>query len=267
MFKHSGSTMNKDMFRVSFNTGFIPADNLICCDRELVSPEDAHKDFERLPADFNIYFSFKDYCEGIEGALPCRSDKTELNDLCSNCAKLMSKEVQHWKEAKEIINKHTRLSIEQARQLIPNQEEFLAEGAKKKLKWKPEQYKIEASMFEREQDGSQTQEESKTGAEQRSRIQTIIESHIDMNEEQIPLGDNDENQDKRESLTNTQKSSASFFSRATSFGNSTVALAEKEMAQQQKQLRESNRTLMLKYEELSKKEQDDATKDELLVIR
>ena len=42
IFKHSGSTMNSEIFRLSFNTGFIPSRNMIHCNREMVSPEDAH---------------------------------------------------------------------------------------------------------------------------------------------------------------------------------------------------------------------------------
>ena len=64
IFKHAGSTMNSEIFRLSFNTGFIPSRNMIHCNREMVSPEDAHEDFNKLPADFNIYLSFKDYCKG-----------------------------------------------------------------------------------------------------------------------------------------------------------------------------------------------------------
>ena len=85
------------MFRLSFNTGFIPASNLFHCGREMVSPEDAHKDYTKLPADFNIYLSFQDYCKGWEGAPPCRNNETELDDLCKRCSNLMNDEINNWK--------------------------------------------------------------------------------------------------------------------------------------------------------------------------
>lgn len=62
-FKHSGSTGNYDMFRVSFNTGFIPALNEIICNRLMISPEDLHKDFNKIPIDFSVSFKFTDFCK------------------------------------------------------------------------------------------------------------------------------------------------------------------------------------------------------------
>jgi len=47
----------------------------------------------------------------------------------------MSDEIEHWKVSQKILEKHDFPSIESARKLIANQDEFIKQGRHKVLKW------------------------------------------------------------------------------------------------------------------------------------
>lgn len=71
--KHMGSMTVSNIFRISFNTAFVPYNNTIKIDRLQIGPEDVHKDFNKIPNEFYVDLKFADYCE------TCRSYKTPIN--------------------------------------------------------------------------------------------------------------------------------------------------------------------------------------------
>ena len=54
----------------------------------------------------------------------------------------MREEIHNWDKAKQILDSHDMPTMDEARKLIPNQNEFIAQGVKKSLKWDPKVYKI-----------------------------------------------------------------------------------------------------------------------------
>lgn len=117
-FKTVGSISNSNLFRTTFNTAFIGRNNLFEVNRRCISPEDLHKDTYTFAEDFFVRFTFEDYCKGEAGTnerRPCRSVETPLNEICDNCTSIMKEEIQHWREAQEILANHDRPSVETAR--------------------------------------------------------------------------------------------------------------------------------------------------------
>jgi phosphatidylinositol-3,4,5-trisphosphate 3-phosphatase/dual-specificity protein phosphatase PTEN len=117
-FKTVGSISNSNLFRTTFNTAFIGRNNLFEVNRRCISPENLHKDTYTFAEDFFVRFTFEDYCKGEAGTnerRPCRSVETPLNEICDNCTSIMKEEIQHWREAQEILANHDRPSVETAR--------------------------------------------------------------------------------------------------------------------------------------------------------
>jgi len=63
-FNALGTISNSDLFRVTFNTAFIPSTNVLKLNRYEISPEKLHKDFDKFPEDFEAIFEFEDFCKG-----------------------------------------------------------------------------------------------------------------------------------------------------------------------------------------------------------
>ena len=63
-FNHMGTLSNSDLFRVTFNTAFIPKHNILKLNRYEISPEKVHKDFDKFPEDFEVILVFEDFCKG-----------------------------------------------------------------------------------------------------------------------------------------------------------------------------------------------------------
>ena len=61
-FKYATTFSTSDLFRVTFNTAFINGDNLLKINREQISPENLHKDFEKFSKKFSCKFIFSDFC-------------------------------------------------------------------------------------------------------------------------------------------------------------------------------------------------------------
>ena len=64
----------------------------------MISPEDLHKDFNKIPVDFSVSFKFTDFCKDRKDSegndiQRCKSQETELEDLCSKCKNIMQDEV------------------------------------------------------------------------------------------------------------------------------------------------------------------------------
>ena len=120
---------NSKLMRISFNTAFIGASNKLECTRWNISPEDLHKDYSKFENDFFVRFEFKDYCK------KCQSHVTELDDICKTCLSVCSEEINNWRKAKAIMDKHDFPSIEVSRKLIKPSVEFLKKAETKTLKW------------------------------------------------------------------------------------------------------------------------------------
>ena len=129
------------MFRYSFNTAFTPYDNTLFCSRIEISPEKKQKNYKKLPEDFRVIFEFENFCE------TCKSHLTKIDDLCDRCKKVMPEEIDNWKMITRILEQHDMPSLEQAKQLIPNQEKFLNDAQLKPIKFSSENFQIDRSVF------------------------------------------------------------------------------------------------------------------------
>ena len=75
------------MFRLMFNTAFIPPDNCLELSKMELSPEDIRKDKDKkIKKDFKIRLYFKDFCK------MCKPESTEVEDLCPACVAEMGQE-------------------------------------------------------------------------------------------------------------------------------------------------------------------------------
>ena len=70
--------------------------------------------------DFCAIFEFDNFCN------ICKSHLTQIDNLCDNCKIAMPEEIENWKQIKQILDQHDKPTLEQARQLIGKQEEFLS---------------------------------------------------------------------------------------------------------------------------------------------
>lgn len=116
-FKAIGKLTTSNLFRISFNTAFIDRSNKIVVDKTLISPESLHNS-SVFADDFEMTLTFQDYCvdeknpktgEIIKYA--CRSHSTPIENLCKNCKVMMSEEIENWKLATEILEKHDKPTI------------------------------------------------------------------------------------------------------------------------------------------------------------
>lgn len=78
-FKNKGKTSNSSLFRITFNTAFIAANNQMKCTRWQISPEDLQKDFNKFDNNFLVELEFEDFCHGSIDKPPCMSHVTELD--------------------------------------------------------------------------------------------------------------------------------------------------------------------------------------------
>ena len=85
-FNNMGTLSNSDLFRVTFNTAFIPQNNILKLHRYEISPEKMHKDFDKFPEDFEVILEFEDFCQGKINSVtkqverpPCNSTTTKLD--------------------------------------------------------------------------------------------------------------------------------------------------------------------------------------------
>ena len=79
-FKHQGFTSNDEMIRITFNTAFIPENNILEAGKWELSPEDIRKDKnKKIPKDFKLRLFFKDFCS------TCNAYETDIDALCANC--------------------------------------------------------------------------------------------------------------------------------------------------------------------------------------
>ena len=60
----------------------------------------------------------------------------------------MPVEIENWKMIKQTLSQHEMPTLEQARQLIGNQEEFLEAAEHKPIKFSSDNYLIDRSVFE-----------------------------------------------------------------------------------------------------------------------
>lgn len=104
--------------------------------------------------DFAVVLQFQDVCEGeyddkgiMQIRPPCRSHCTALQDICSNCRAKMPDEIKNWEMAHEILKNHNYPTMQQARKIIKNQEQFIAEGRTKQIIWNSDDYKIGIDYF------------------------------------------------------------------------------------------------------------------------
>lgn len=68
--------------------------------KNMLSPESIMKDSNKLAKDFAVILEFEDACEA------CSSTETDLEHICENCRNEMKEEIEHWREAKHIIEEH-----------------------------------------------------------------------------------------------------------------------------------------------------------------
>lgn len=61
-FKEIGWSVS-NLFRIGFDTAFIPSNNILEIDRFQISPEDLHKDHKRFVDDFHVKIEFEDFCQ------------------------------------------------------------------------------------------------------------------------------------------------------------------------------------------------------------
>ena len=118
-FFKKGFFKDKLMFRYSFNTAFVPYHNTLFCSRIEISPEKKQKNYKKIPEDFRVLFEFQNFCD------TCKSHLTPIDNLCTKCKEVMPVEIENWKMIKQTLAQHEMPTLEQARQLIGNQEEFL----------------------------------------------------------------------------------------------------------------------------------------------
>lgn len=75
------------MFRIMFNTAFIPENNVLEAGKWELSPEDIRKDKDKkIPKDFKLRLYFTDFCD------TCSSYDTEIKDLCEKCKEEIGEE-------------------------------------------------------------------------------------------------------------------------------------------------------------------------------
>jgi len=144
------------LFRITFNTAFLNVGNKLTIKRLNISPENLHKKTDMFKKDFMITLHFDDVCQGefddkgiMQIKLPCRSHYTALQDICSKCRDKMPDEIKNWEMAHEILKNHNYPTIPQARKIIKNQEQFIAEGKNKVIIWNSDDYKIGMDYFEK----------------------------------------------------------------------------------------------------------------------
>ena len=113
-FSSSFAFTPQELFRITFNTAFVPVDNRIEVDRFMISPEDLSKDYNRFTNEFRCQLTFKDYCFK-ENAAGCRSHKTPLEKICHKCKAIMLDEVDRWYEATKILINHKPISQDESR--------------------------------------------------------------------------------------------------------------------------------------------------------
>ena len=101
-FKYTTTFGTSDLFRVTFNTAFVGAENILEINRLQISPESLQKDTDKFADKFKCKFIFKDYC-----TLGCKSNKTPIDKLCPDCKKIMVDEIDNWLEATKIMSKHS----------------------------------------------------------------------------------------------------------------------------------------------------------------
>ena len=63
----------------------------------------------------------------------------------------MPEEIQNWEMAHEILKNHNYPTIQQARKIIKNQEQFIADARTKVIVWNSDDYKIGIDYFMRKQ--------------------------------------------------------------------------------------------------------------------
>jgi|TARA_B110000305_G_C19012415_1_gene435543 hypothetical protein len=85
---------------------------------------------------------FEDYCKGTIDAEtgmtifpPCRSNYTEINQICDRCRKVMYQEMDCWQKASTILKNHDFPSVEESRKLVVGQEEHIEIAKNKALAW------------------------------------------------------------------------------------------------------------------------------------
>jgi len=71
---------SENMFRIMFNTAFIPPSNCLDLGKMELSPEDIRKDKDKkIAKDFRVRLYFKDFCK------ICDPSKTRIINLCGSC--------------------------------------------------------------------------------------------------------------------------------------------------------------------------------------
>jgi hypothetical protein len=132
----------KEEFRISFNPAFVPRSNKLRFNLTQLSPEKIHKDDRSYNPRFQVILEFDDFCKGEEGQPPCRSYRTEIEDLCSKCAEKLFDQLGHWKIARDIVNNYQSRNQEEAWRLVgmTKEDEELAQA--KKIPWKEKDYLI-----------------------------------------------------------------------------------------------------------------------------
>jgi RNA polymerase subunit RPABC4/transcription elongation factor Spt4 len=110
-FKSKGSMKDTNLFRLSFNTAFVGGK--MSLKKTELSPESIHKDSNTLEKGFYVIMQFEDVCE------KCKSTETYLEEICENCRSEMFEEIEHWSEAKNIIEEHIK-NGPKGRDLIKN---------------------------------------------------------------------------------------------------------------------------------------------------
>lgn len=96
-FKYATTFSTADLFRVTFNTAFIGMDNELKINRNQISPESLHKDYEKFSKQFSCKFTFSDFCQN------CRSHSTYIEKLCHECKRIMLDELDHWYKATKVM--------------------------------------------------------------------------------------------------------------------------------------------------------------------
>ena len=126
VFKQINFTSTTDLFRLTFNTAFIGQRNYLKLSRWEISPENNHKDFSKFPEDFQVEIWFDNGCKGQENSgVACKAHTTPISELCYTCKEVMREEIVNWNKAMTILDAHNLPSINQAKQILPHNEEYV----------------------------------------------------------------------------------------------------------------------------------------------
>eukprot|EP00828_Plagiopyla_frontata_P011063 TRINITY_DN16069_c0_g1_i2.p1 TRINITY_DN16069_c0_g1~~TRINITY_DN16069_c0_g1_i2.p1 ORF type:complete len:255 (-),score=45.46 TRINITY_DN16069_c0_g1_i2:25-789(-) len=114
-FHHNGKILDSFMFRFSFNTAFIPDNNLIKLKLEELDPDSTVKD-KRFPESFNCEIYFLNICK-------C-SNQTPFDKKCAHCLIDLIGEQQDWGLIHEILKNYQPPNWKQSKILVFGDQDF-----------------------------------------------------------------------------------------------------------------------------------------------